>query len=64
LPTDVRKPYHAWICEFALSLPEESKIRRSQLKFVLRELMRGRLPQSILRRKKVGFDIPAHEWLR
>ena len=62
---EVRPPFldHR-ICEFALSLPEESKIRRSQLKFVLRELMRGRLPQSILRRKKVGFDIPAHEWLR
>jgi len=62
---EVRPPFldHR-ICEFALSLPEQSKIRRSQLKFVLRELMRGRLPQSILRRKKVGFDIPAHEWLR
>ena len=24
----------------------------------------GKLPQSVLRRKKVGFDIPAHEWLR
>ncbi len=26
--------------------------------------MRERLPQSILKRKKIGFDIPAHEWVR
>jgi len=30
----------------------------------LRELMKDKLPASILRRKKTGFDIPAHEWLR
>jgi asparagine synthase (glutamine-hydrolysing) len=26
--------------------------------------MKSRLPSSITRRKKVGFDIPAHEWFR
>ena len=26
--------------------------------------MQGKLPASILQRKKIGFDIPAHEWLR
>jgi asparagine synthase (glutamine-hydrolysing) len=26
--------------------------------------MKDKLPASILKRKKVGFDIPAHEWLR
>jgi asparagine synthase (glutamine-hydrolysing) len=62
---EVRPPFldHR-ICEFALSLPQELKIRRSRLKFVLRELMATKLPRSILNRKKVGFDIPAHAWLR
>lgn len=62
---EIRPPFldHR-ICEFALSLPEQLKIRGSRLKFVLRELMSDKLPTSILRRKKVGFDIPAHEWLR
>jgi asparagine synthase (glutamine-hydrolysing) len=62
---EVRPPFldHR-ICEFALSLPEDLKIRRSQLKFLLRVLMRRKLPASILRRKKIGFDIPAHDWLR
>jgi asparagine synthase (glutamine-hydrolysing) len=26
--------------------------------------MRDKLPSSVLQRKKVGFDIPAHDWLR
>jgi asparagine synthase (glutamine-hydrolysing) len=26
--------------------------------------MRDKLPASVLQRKKVGFDIPTHDWLR
>jgi asparagine synthase (glutamine-hydrolysing) len=50
--------------EFAASLPEHLKMRGKTQKVVLRELMRHKLPSSTLRRKKVGFDFPAHEWLR
>jgi asparagine synthase (glutamine-hydrolysing) len=62
---EVRPPFldHR-ICEFALSLPMDMRIRGSKLKFILRELMKDKLPGSILRRSKIGFDIPAHEWLR
>jgi len=52
------------IVEFAASLPEELKVRGSQLKFVLHALMKDKLPRPILRREKMGFDIPAHEWFR
>jgi asparagine synthase (glutamine-hydrolysing) len=52
------------IVEFAASLPAEMKVRGTKQKVVLRELMRDKLPESILKRKKTGFDIPAHEWLR
>jgi asparagine synthase (glutamine-hydrolysing) len=52
------------IVEFAASLPASLKIRGARQKFVLKELMKNKLPQAILQRKKVGFDIPAHEWLR
>jgi len=52
------------IVEFAASLPDELKVRGSNLKFVLRELMRGKLPDSVLARRKEGFDIPAHDWFR
>jgi asparagine synthase (glutamine-hydrolysing) len=52
------------IVEFAASLPAKLKIQGSQQKVVLRELMKDKLPTSILKRRKIGFDIPAHEWLR
>jgi asparagine synthase (glutamine-hydrolysing) len=52
------------IVEFAATLPASLKIRGSQQKVLLKELMRDKLPQAILRRKKVGLDVPAHEWVR
>jgi asparagine synthase (glutamine-hydrolysing) len=62
---EVRPPFldHR-VVEFASRLPQTLKIRGSKLKFVLRELMKDRLPASILSRKKEGFDIPVHHWLR
>ena len=52
------------IVEFAATLPDQLKIRGSTLKYVLKELMRGKLPDSVIRRRKEGFDIPAHDWFR
>jgi len=52
------------IVEFAASLPENLKIHGGSQKVVLRELMKGKLPSSILNRKKIGFDVPAHDWFR
>ena len=62
---EVRPPFldHR-IVEFAASLPASLKIRGSRQKVLLKELMRDKLPASVLQRKKVGFDIPAHDWLR
>lgn len=62
---EVRPPFldHR-IVEFAAGLPDSLKVRGSQQKFLLKRLMRDKLPQAILGRKKIGFDIPAHDWLR
>ena len=62
---EVRPPFldHR-IVEFAARLPENFKIRGSCLKFLLRELMKDRLPPRLITRPKEGFDIPAHHWLR
>ncbi|HEY6347752.1 MAG TPA: asparagine synthase (glutamine-hydrolyzing) [Bryobacteraceae bacterium] len=62
---EVRPPFldHR-IVEFAAALPAELRIRGSRQKVVLKELMRAKLPPRILARKKIGFDIPAHEMLR
>jgi len=62
---EVRPPFldHR-IVEFAAMLPQRLKIRGATQKVVLRELMRGKLPEVVLKRKKTGFDIPAHDWFR
>ena len=62
---EVRPPFldHR-IVEFAATLPQRLKIRGFQQKYLLRELMRGKLPERILNRKKTGFDIPTHDWFR
>jgi asparagine synthase (glutamine-hydrolysing) len=62
---EVRPPFldHR-IVEFAARLPEYMKIDGRQHKVVLKRLMRGKLPGSVLRRSKTGLDIPTHDWLR
>jgi asparagine synthase (glutamine-hydrolysing) len=62
---EVRPPFldHR-IAEFAASLPPSLKIRGARQKVVLKELMKDKLPSSTLRRKKLGLDIPAHDWFR
>ena len=62
---EVRPPFldHRLV-EFAATLPENLKIRGRSQKFLLRHLMRDRLPKGVLHRSKAGFDIPAHSWLR
>jgi asparagine synthase (glutamine-hydrolysing) len=62
---EVRPPFldHR-IVEFASTLPASLKIRGSRQKIVLKELMKDKLPSTIVNRPKIGFDIPAHEWLR
>ena len=62
---EVRPPFldHR-IVEFAAGLPQSLKIRGWKQKRLLRELMRGKLPDCVLNRKKTGFDIPTHDWFR
>jgi asparagine synthase (glutamine-hydrolysing) len=62
---EVRPPFldHR-IVEFASSLPASLKIQGSRQKVILRNLMRTKLAPAILKRRKIGFDIPTHDWLR
>jgi asparagine synthase (glutamine-hydrolysing) len=52
------------IVEFAAGLPARLKISGERQKLVLKELMKDKLPPAILQHGKIGFDIPAHDWLR
>jgi asparagine synthase (glutamine-hydrolysing) len=62
---EVRPPFldHR-IIEFAAELPLDFKIRGTRQKFLLKEVMRSKLPAAIVQREKIGFDIPAHDWFR
>ncbi len=62
---EVRPPFldHR-ILEFAARLPSAYKVKGSSQKIILKELMKSKLPSSITKHKKTGFDIPAHQWMR
>ena len=62
---EVRPPFlDCRVVDFANRLPGHYKLRGSKSKYVLRRLMKQKLPATVLRRPKVGFDIPIHEWFR
>ncbi len=52
------------LVEFTARLPQQFKIRGKKTKWILREAMRGILPDEILTRKKMGFPVPLGRWLR
>ncbi len=53
------------LVERTLSLPDDMIIRQGMTKHILREAMKGTLPEAIrMRRDKVGFETPEAEWFR
>jgi asparagine synthase (glutamine-hydrolysing) len=52
------------LVEFAATLPDEWKLDGWTTKRVLRESMKGLLPDSILNRPKMGFPVPFSKWTR
>lgn len=52
------------LVEFTCSLPERMKLRGGTTKYILRESMKGVLPESILSRPKMGFPVPVGSWFR
>ena len=62
---ETRAPFlDAEVMELAFSMPGSLKIRNGERKFVLKQALRGILPDSILTRRKEGFSIPMKNWLR
>jgi len=52
------------LVEFAVRLPDEWKLSGWIGKRVLREAMKGIVPESILTRPKMGFPVPFGRWTR
>lgn len=52
------------LMELAASIPSDLKVRGSQKKWILRDALRGWLPDEVLDRPKQGFSVPENDWLR
>jgi asparagine synthase (glutamine-hydrolysing) len=61
---EVRPPFlHRSLVEFAASVPMHYKLRGWTTKWMLRKLMKGRLPPDVLHGEKKGFTPPLARWL-
>jgi asparagine synthase (glutamine-hydrolysing) len=63
---EIRMPFMDYrLVNYCFSLPLSSKLGGGFTKRILRDSMRGIVPQSILERKdKIGWNAPLHEWLQ
>jgi asparagine synthase (glutamine-hydrolysing) len=52
------------LTEYVLSLPSSYKIKKGDKKFLLKESLKGIVPDSILNAPKRGFDVPYKKWLK
>lgn len=60
---EVRAPFLDWrVVDFVNQLPLNYKLRGLTTKYLLKQLMKNRLPQDIINRPKKGFALPLAEW--
>jgi asparagine synthase (glutamine-hydrolysing) len=52
------------LAEYASSLPQEWRIKGRMTKRIVREALRPRLPDAVIRRPKNGFRMPVSAWFR
>jgi len=52
------------VIDYAAALPSSMKIHRGRRKHILKEAVRGLLPEGILDRRKQGFGVPLGVWFR
>ncbi len=52
------------VVEFAMSLPSALKMRSGGGKWILRQAIRGLVPDSVLEKPKQGFAVPLDHWFR
>jgi asparagine synthase (glutamine-hydrolysing) len=60
---EVRAPFlDKTLVEYALSLPAHLKLKGFTTKYILREMMKDKLPSEIVARGKHGFGLPVGSW--
>jgi asparagine synthase (glutamine-hydrolysing) len=62
---EVRAPFlDPDLIDFLATVSPSLKLRRTTPKYLLRRLMRGRIPDAIIDRPKHGFNVPLDSWFR
>lgn len=63
---DDRSPFLDYrLVEYCLSMPDSCKVKDGYTKYMLREVMRGIMPEPVRTRvDKKGFTVPQDEWFR
>lgn len=62
---EVRAPLLDYqVAEFAAKLPSSQKYRNGEKKYLLKEVFKPFIPESLLYRKKMGFSVPLADWFR
>lgn len=51
------------VLEFAASLPSEYKLNGLTTKYILKRALDGRVPKSVIERKKAGLPVPLQSWM-
>jgi len=60
---ELRVPFLDYrLVEFAASLSKKQKIYNGNGKVILKEIMKNKLPNEIVLRKKLGFHVPINNW--
>jgi len=50
--------------EFSLDLPMSEKIKKGKGKYILRKLLKNKIPNHLIDRPKAGFSIPIGQWIK
>jgi len=51
------------LLEFAAGLPDSYKLHGFKTKYLFKKVLRGRIPEEILKRRKAGFPLPYGRWM-
>ncbi len=62
---EVRAPFlDTEFAEFATSIPASFKLRNFKTKWILKDMLKDRLPKQTLSKPKQGFGVPVGKWLK
>ncbi len=52
------------LVEYTMDIPQQIKVKNGEAKYLFKKAVEGIIPDSIIHRKKMGFNAPMNEWLK